>query len=95
MYAIINSKTNKFVYGTDKRNLHPITKTWKQCTSFDRALTYDYKEYAESELKFRRMSKIYKVVEVKIVIIQDPHPNKTHFKIMVRYSVRVLTIDKF
>ena len=69
MYAIINKKTKKFVCGTDHRQFYPATNTFKQIMSFDQALTYEYKEYAEMDIKSRRMSKDYEVVEVKLIVV--------------------------
>ena len=69
MFAIINKRTKKFVSGTDRRQFYPKTNTFKQITSLDRALTYEYKEYAEMDIKSRRMSKDYEVVEVKLTVI--------------------------
>lgn len=69
MYAIINKKTKKFVCGTDRRQFYSQTRTFKQITSFSKAITYEYKEYAEMDIKSRRMSKDYEVVEVKLIVV--------------------------
>lgn len=69
MYAIINKHTKKFVSGTDRRQFYSATNTFKQILSFDQALTYECKEYADMDIMSRRMSKDYKVVEVKLTVI--------------------------
>ena len=69
MYAIINKKTKKFVYGTDRRQFYSKTRSFKQITSFDKALTYSHREYAEMDIMSRRMSKDYEAVEVKLITV--------------------------
>lgn len=70
MYAIINVKTGKFVFGTDRRKRF-ANGTYAQRTSKDCALTYEWRDIAEMDLKIRGMSKNYKVVEVEIRIKED------------------------
>ena len=69
MYAIINKKTKKFVCGTDRRQFYPKTKTYKQITSLDQALTYEDIRFAEGDLTYRYMSKDYEVVEVELTVV--------------------------
>ena len=68
MYAIRHKKTKKFVYGTDYRQYYNGTKTHKQRTSSNQALTYADKDYAEIDMLTRGMSKDYEIVEVKLVV---------------------------
>ena len=72
MYAIINKKTKKFVCGTDRRQFYSKTRSFKQITSTEQALTYEHKEYAEMDVMGRRMSSDYEVVEVKLIIVPSP-----------------------
>ena len=62
MYAIQNTKTGKFVFGTDHR--YPVNNrgTRRQRTSCERMLTYEDYPEAKAELLARRCGKDYKVV---------------------------------
>ncbi|PHV69777.1 hypothetical protein CS063_13750 [Sporanaerobium hydrogeniformans] len=66
MYAIINTKTKKFVSGTDYRG-----RPFKQITSYEKALTYEHLEVVECEFKTRECGKKYKIVNVKLVVLGD------------------------
>jgi hypothetical protein len=75
MYAIINKKTKKFMYGTDYRSTKESDYCYskhrrihKQRTSFNCAKIYEYAFEAESDLKSRMMSKDYVVCKVNINI---------------------------
>lgn len=68
MYAIINKKTKKFVYGTDYRRVYK-NRVCAQRTSFNRALTYDDKIIADLNRRSRHMSKDYIIVEVELKVI--------------------------
>lgn len=59
MYAIQNIKTNKFVYGTDKRHCPPHQRTSKR-----KMLTYGHIYEAITDFKSRRCGKDYRVVEI-------------------------------
>lgn len=59
MYAIVNVKTGKFVYGTDRR-YHPF----RQRTSREQMITYDDLFRAQSDFLQRKCGKEYKIAEV-------------------------------
>lgn len=68
MYAIVNTKTNKFVYATDWRYNPP-----HQRTSNAQMLTFPDKETARISFRARRCGKDYKIcvlkgIEVKRII---------------------------
>jgi len=74
MFAIVNSKTEKFVYGTDFTHPHyskkyPKKRIFEQRTSYNQALTYA--EYSTAELDFvhRGCGKDYKIVKVSLKIV--------------------------
>lgn len=60
MYAIQNIKTGKFVYGTDYRYF-----PYRQRTSNDCMLTYDFLFAAQSDFLHRKCGKNYKIVALK------------------------------
>lgn len=72
-YAIINKRTKKYVYGTDRRSDH-VTKEGKhvknQFTSFDSAIVYEDIESAKRGLYYRECGKSYAIQEVKIVPVR-------------------------
>lgn len=63
MFAIQNKRTGGFIYGTDYR-YHPP----HQRTSKNQMLTYDELRWAEMDLKNRRCSKDYKIVEILFTV---------------------------
>ena len=63
MFAIQNKRTGGFIYGTDYR-YHPP----HQRTSKNQMLTYDELRWAEADLKNRRCSKDYKIVEILFTV---------------------------
>lgn len=65
MYAIVNRKTGKWLYGTDFRR-DPHT----QRTSDDIAMTFGTRERAEAEYAKRQCGKTYEVVAVRIEILE-------------------------
>ena len=75
MYAIINIKTKKFVYGTDYRHFRRVDsefpKSFNQRTSTDRALTYDSEEAAKSDMLIRGMGKDYRIVRIQLSIVGE------------------------
>ena len=64
MFAIINRKTNKFVYGTDFRY-----HSHHQKTSFDKMLTYSNNIEAYDDFRRRQCGKDYCIVGLKPVEI--------------------------
>lgn len=66
MYAIINAKTGKYLFGTDFRFSPP-----RQRTSTDKALTFENKEEAEIECRRRKCGKAYKIKKIKIEIMEE------------------------
>ncbi len=66
MYAIMNTKTNKWVYGTDYRYNPP-----RQRTSFEEALTFEELEDAQYNFKLRHCGKKYKIYRVHLAIIHE------------------------
>ncbi|MBQ3543427.1 MAG: hypothetical protein IJA34_00320 [Lachnospiraceae bacterium] len=65
MFAIINQKTDKFVYGTDYRYNPP-----HQRTSNKEMLTFPNKERAFFEFRNRQCGKDYAVVVLKKIEIK-------------------------
>lgn len=63
MYAIINERTGKWVYGTD-------FERHTQRTSYERALLFESLEDAELEFKRRRCGKDYKIVECRLEVME-------------------------
>ena len=65
-WAIINTRTNKWVYGTDYR-------MWphRQKTSYDKAILFDEEMDALHQFKHRQCGKDYKVVEVELKEVQE------------------------
>ena len=61
MYAIKNTKTNKWVRGTDYRY-----SPYHQFTSNQQALTWESEAEANLQFKHRRCGKNYKVVELEL-----------------------------
>lgn len=66
VYAIKNTRTKKWMYGTDFRR-RPRT----QRTSSEKAMLFDDKEKADSEFKFRECGKDHKVVQVELVEVPE------------------------
>lgn len=65
MYAILNIKTSKFLYGTDYRYFPP-----HQRASRNRALTYDSLASAKADFRGRRCGKDYRVVCLKTIEVK-------------------------
>lgn len=88
MYAIINKKTKKFVYGTDRRQFYKSkttygfhNRTFKQRTSFNNAIIYEYLFQAITDRHCRAMSNDYKIVSVDInikKILDDDNINQIY-----------------
>lgn len=66
MFAILNKKTKKWVYGTDYRY-----SPSRQRTSLHQALTFDSYDAALIAFKSRRCGKSYVIVEVKLMEVTD------------------------
>lgn len=66
MYAILNTKTKKFVYGTDKSNGWPFY----QRESSEQMITYSDPEIAKIDFRRRGCGDEYKIVKVRINIEQ-------------------------
>ena len=66
MYAILNTKTNKFVYGTDKSNGWPFY----QRESSEQMITYSDPEIAKIDFRRRGCGDEYKIAKVSINIEQ-------------------------
>lgn len=62
MYAIMNIKTGKFVYGT----IMPR----RQCTSKNQMLTFPTQEEAEHAFKVRGCGKDYRIVVLKTIEVK-------------------------
>lgn len=69
-WAIQNAKTGEFVYGTDYRYNSP-NNTARQRTSNSELLTYCDREFAEHDIRCRRMSKDYRAVLVRFEIVNN------------------------
>ena len=71
MYAIRHKKTKAWVYGTDYRCHHKRKdgkRSYSQCTSFERALTFEDLPNAAFEFDIRGCSpRYYEIVEVLLV----------------------------
>ncbi len=71
MYAIRHKKTKAWVYGTDYRYHHDRKdkrRSFSQCTSFERALTFEDLPNAAFEFDVRGCSpRYYEIVEVSLV----------------------------
>jgi len=65
MYAIINTKTKKFVYDTDFSKKTPMQKS-----SSNMILLFDTKKEAEKAYKTRQCGKTYKICEINFTINQ-------------------------
>lgn len=65
MYAILNIKTSKFLYGTDYRYFPP-----HQRTSRNQALTYDSLARAKADFRGRRCEKDYWVVCLRTIDVK-------------------------
>ena len=66
MYAILNTKTKKFVYGTDKSNGWPFY----QRESSEQMITYSDPEIAKIDFRSRGCGDEYKIAKVSINIEQ-------------------------
>lgn len=64
MYTIQNRKTKKFVYGTDYRG------GYRQRTSCDQMLTFEYLFAAEAALRNRGCGKDYVIVEIEVKVLR-------------------------
>lgn len=69
MYAIMNIKTGKFVYGTDFRWRSSIG-TYNQHTSKNKMLTFADQEEAERAFKVRGCGKDYRIVVLKTIEVK-------------------------
>lgn len=69
MYAIMNIKTGKFVYGTVFRRRRN-TITFNQCTSKNKMLTYEDLEEAENAFKIRGCGNDYRIVVLKTIEVK-------------------------
>lgn len=71
MYAIRHKKTKAWVYSTDYRCHHKrkdSKRSYSQCTSFERALTFEDLPNARFEFDIRGCSpRYYEIVEVSLV----------------------------
>lgn len=65
MYAIINKRTGKYLYGTDFRYFPA-----HQRTSYDRAALFEDLEMAEYHFKQRHCGKDYKIVAVRLEVLE-------------------------
>ena len=65
-WAIKNSKTGKWMYGTKYGHGQNT-----QNTSYNRIQTWETKELAELEYRHRKCGKAYKVVPVEIVEVRE------------------------
>lgn len=64
MYAILNIKTKKFVYGSDWRY-----RPTRQRTSKEEALTFEWDFQARMEFLRRKCGKNYRIVKVNITVL--------------------------
>lgn len=69
MYAIMNIKTGKFVYGTDFRRFRNI-RTYNQRTSKNKMLTFADLEEAELAFKIRGCGNDYRIVVLKTIEVK-------------------------
>ena len=65
MFAIVNTKTGKFVYGTDYRYYPP-----RQKTSNNKMLTYENLWCAKHDFLHRKCGKNYKIAVLKTVEVK-------------------------
>ena len=65
-WAIKNTKTGKWLYGTNFGHGHNT-----QNTSHNRIQTWENRELAEAEFRWRKCGKGYKVVPVEIVEVKE------------------------
>lgn len=74
MWAIRHKKTHEWVYGTDYRCRHKRKdgkRSCSQCTSFERALTFEDLPNAAFEFDARGCSpRYYEIVEVEIRVVE-------------------------
>lgn len=63
MYAIVNTRTGKFVYGSDWRYRPP-----HQRTSADRLNVYDSENEAHADFFRRKCGWDYQIVEIKMTV---------------------------
>ena len=66
MYAIQNIKTKKFVWSTDYRNI-----PYKQRTSKEQVLTYEWLRQAQIDFYHRRCGKAYRIVKLKQIEVEQ------------------------
>lgn len=75
MWAIRHKKTHEWVYGTDYRYHHKRKdgkQSYSQCTSHNKALTFENFPNARFEFDIRGCSpRYYEIVPVKLVIDMD------------------------
>lgn len=69
MYAIMNIKTGKFVYGTDYTR-HINTRTYNQRTSKNKMLTFATIEEVEQAFKMRGCGNDYRIVVLKTIEVK-------------------------
>ena len=72
MYAIMNIKTGKFVYGTDyRKGTNPKNnRTFNQRTSKAKMLTFADLEEAELAFKIRGCGNDYRIVVLKTIEVK-------------------------
>lgn len=72
MYAIMNIKTRKFVYGTDytRHNYKGFNRTYNQRTSKNKMLTYADLEEAELAFRLRGCGNDYRIVVLKTIEVK-------------------------
>ncbi len=66
MWAIRNTRTKKWLYGTDFKH-----KPYVQMTSKDCCLTYEDERSALIDMRFRMCDKEYEVVRVRMIIMAE------------------------
>ena len=66
MYAIIDKRTGKYLYGTDHRFSPP-----RQRTSEHRLKVYETQEEAALDLKLRKCGPAYAVMKISVQITPD------------------------
>ena len=69
MYAIMNIKTGKFVYGTDYTR-HRNTRIYNQRTSKNKMLTFATIEEVMQAFKIRGCGNDYRIVELKTIEVK-------------------------
>lgn len=72
MYAIMNIKTGKFVYGTDyRKGTNPKNnRTFNQRTSKNKMLTFADLEEAKIDFKIRGCGNDYRIVVLKTIEVK-------------------------